>query len=236
MSDALAIVGTFKDAEEGGFTLDARDSGCWTGGAVGVGRLIGCNRGVSAAVLIAWLHPADPSTITSDTMRNLSADTSEAIFAAQYYNVVRGDDMPVAIAIMVSDFAYNAGTSTAAKCLQRVLGFTGNDVDGWVGKATLASLAAYDPSHVTMLAADTTRALQVALGMSGEDVDGYFGQITRAALLDNAHARNLAIVAQLADAQEAYYRSLTNLFLIYGSDWIGRTQRRFALSLAHVAD
>jgi lysozyme family protein len=58
---------------------------------------------------------------------------------------VRGDDLPIAIALMVMDHAVNCGPSVSARILQQAIGLRGEDVDGWIGPETVAAVATADP-------------------------------------------------------------------------------------------
>jgi lysozyme family protein len=76
----------------------------------------------------------------------------------------------------------------------------------------------------------SARQLQQALCFSGEEVDGSIGPETLAAV-DRFDARTL--VANLADRQTAYYRSLAK-FPIFGTGWLGRTKARRDAALAKI--
>ena len=69
-------------------------------------------------------------------IKNLTRKQAAEIYERDFYNKVRGDDLPVWLALMVTDFAVNAGIGTAVKTLQRVVGETD---DGIVGKKTIAA-------------------------------------------------------------------------------------------------
>lgn len=71
-------------------------------------------------------------------------------------------------------------------------------------------------------------ALQRALGFTGPDLDGDVGPMTIGA---TSKFPAFALIAGLADLQEAYYRSLPD-FRRFGRDWLARTQRRRSASVA----
>jgi lysozyme family protein len=106
-------------------SLDPNDSGNWTGGHVGVGRLVGSKYGVSAAA-----YP------TLD-IANLTAAQAMGIYQTDYWNPVWGDQLPDVIAFEVFDEAVNMGVHGAIKVLQGALGVP---VDGIMGPATYAAL------------------------------------------------------------------------------------------------
>jgi lysozyme family protein len=86
---------------EGGFTLDPKDKGNWTGGKVGVGELKGTKYGISAA--------AYPKL----DIRNLTLQQAGEIYRAEYWNAVGGDSLPSGVDYTVMDAAVNSGTSRA---------------------------------------------------------------------------------------------------------------------------
>jgi lysozyme family protein len=112
---------------EGGFDATQADPGNWTSGVVGVGRLAGTKYGVSAA--------AYPDVAIAD----LTLDGARAIFRRDYWDPVRGDDLPPSLALLVFDCAVNNGVSTAARWLQSAVG---SDTDGAIGPLTLRAVAA----------------------------------------------------------------------------------------------
>lgn len=139
---------TLARAQEGGYQQVYADAGNWSGGEVGVGRLIGTNMGISAPTLVSWMRG---TLVTAYTMQNLPQPTAMAIYAARYWNVLRGDDLPPGVDLMLFDFAVTSGDSTSAKILQRIVGTT---VDGVIGEETLSATNAQSPvSLVPALAA-----------------------------------------------------------------------------------
>lgn len=61
----------------------------------------------------------------------------EAIYRVQYWDAIRGDDLPGGLDYCVFDAAVNSGPGQAAKWLQRALDVS---ADGQIGEATLAAL------------------------------------------------------------------------------------------------
>jgi lysozyme family protein len=59
------------------------------------------------------------------------------IYRNQYWNAVRGDELPAGVDLAVYDGAVNSGPAQATKWLQRALGVA---VDGHIGEATLRAL------------------------------------------------------------------------------------------------
>ena len=125
--DAFTAAFAVVVGEEGGFGADPTDPGNWTGGAVGSGRLAGTKFGISAA---AW-----PDL----DIAQLTLAAAQAIYRRDYWDRVRGDDLPPAVALLVFDAAVNNGTERAARWLQAALGVA---EDGAIGPATLAAVTA----------------------------------------------------------------------------------------------
>lgn len=96
---------------EGGYVNDPRDPGGET------------NFGISKRA-----YP-------NEDIRALTVDRAKALYHRDYWQAVRGDDLPPALALPTFDMAVNAGTGTAIKLLQRTLGVT---ADGVLGPVTLA--------------------------------------------------------------------------------------------------
>jgi lysozyme family protein len=90
---------------------DPRDPGNWTGGKVGVGRLVGSKFGVSAATA-ARCFPGK-------AMADLTADDALEIFVDGYWTPVGADAMPVGLDHSVADDAYNAGPAAALRRWRR---------------------------------------------------------------------------------------------------------------------
>jgi lysozyme family protein len=64
----------------------------------------------------------------------------DAIYRQQYWDRIRGDELPAGIDFVVFDAAVNSGPVQAVKWLQRALGLA--LVDGMLGEATLAAVEA----------------------------------------------------------------------------------------------
>ncbi len=79
-----------------------------------------------------------------------------AIYRSQYWNAIRGDELPAGVDLAVFDGAVNSGPFQSIKWLQRALGNV--EVDGQLGEATLAALAAH-PDHDRLIADMESRRL-----------------------------------------------------------------------------
>jgi lysozyme family protein len=78
-----------------------------------------------------------------DAGRTPSTDLVRGFYRKQYWDKVRGDDLPEDIADSLFNFAVNAGVGTATKLAQIVAGVA---PDGNLGPKSLAALSAFDPA------------------------------------------------------------------------------------------
>lgn len=105
---------------EGGYVNHPKDPGGET------------NLGVTKRVYEEWGGTKD--------MKELTVEDVAPIYQKNYWNRVRGDDLPAGLDLCVFDFGVNAGTGRSAKFLQRLVGTT---VDGGIGPATIKAVNAY---------------------------------------------------------------------------------------------
>jgi len=121
---------TYDDAfriiisEEGGFSDIRTDPGNWTSGQVGKGQLKGTKFGIASHV-----YP-------DLDIRNLTLEQAKEIYKRDYWNRVRGDDLPWPLVLYLFDSAVNQGPATAIVMLQTALGVR---ADGVIGPITLAA-------------------------------------------------------------------------------------------------
>ena len=99
-------------------------------------------------------HPKDPGGETNmgvtkrvyedfggtKDMKELTKKDVEPIYKKNYWDRVKGDDLPEGLDLMIFDFAVNAGTGRAAKFIQRLVNTT---VDGGIGPNTLGKIKEY---------------------------------------------------------------------------------------------
>jgi lysozyme family protein len=77
-----------------------------------------------------------------------STFTKEQAFARarrDYWDKIRGDDLPPVVSFVLFDYAFNSGTDWANRELQRAIGI---EPDGNIGPATLRKLRSQDPDLV----------------------------------------------------------------------------------------
>lgn len=119
---------------EGGFVNHPADPG----GATNLGVTIGTARRLGIDV------DGDGDTDIID-IKLLKPSDAAKVYRAEYWNKVRGDDLPSGVDYAVFDFSVNSGVSRAAKYLQALVGVA---QDGVIGPKTLAAVAAYDPAKL----------------------------------------------------------------------------------------
>jgi len=107
---------------EGGFTQNPKDAGNWTGGKVGVGVNKGTKYGIAS------------NSYPNLDIKNLTLAQAKAIYKRDYWDKVKGDQLPSNLAFHVFDMAVNSGVSRAIKLLQKTVETT---EDGIIGQKTL---------------------------------------------------------------------------------------------------
>lgn len=105
---------------EGGYVNHPKDPGGAT------------NRGVTQRVYDAY---RDRQGEKRRSVRAITADEVADIYKRQYWDAIRGDDLPSGLDYAVFDYAVNSGPRRAAQDLQRELGVA---VDGIIGQVTLS--------------------------------------------------------------------------------------------------
>ena len=136
MSFAEAFALTVSPAVEGGFSIARNDPGNWTLGKVGGGVLLGTQYGISAAFLYALPYD-DPYRNRSPKVLTLA--DCQAIYRANFWEIVEADQLAPPIAGLLFDAAVNQGQGWAPRCLQSALGVA---VDGSIGPKTIAAARA----------------------------------------------------------------------------------------------
>ena len=106
---------------EGGYVNHPKDPGGET------------NLGVTKRVYEEWGGTKD--------MKDLTVEDVAPIYKKNYWDRVRGDDLPSGLDLCIFDFAVNAGPGRAAKMIQKMIGVT---VDGGIGPNTLKALGYYE--------------------------------------------------------------------------------------------
>ena len=116
----------FIFSEEGGYSDNSKDPG----GATNLGVTIG-----------TWSDYVG-RPVTKADMKALTKLQVTPLYKKEFWDAIRGDDLPPGLDYAVFDRAVNSGAIRAVKLLQQTLGFTGGDVDGLVGSQTLTAINA----------------------------------------------------------------------------------------------
>jgi lysozyme family protein len=117
-------------AQEGGFSDDPSDPS----GATQYGIALGALR-----------DSRQDQSLTADDLRKLGRNEACEIYRTRYWNVLRCDDLPTGIDLVVFDFGVDAGTPRSARMLQQAVGAA---ADGSIGDATIAATKAMSPTDV----------------------------------------------------------------------------------------
>ena len=116
-------------SHEGGFVDHPKDPGGMT------------NLGVTKKVYDKWIGRKS----TEKEMRNLTPADVAIIYKNNYWDKVRGDDLPSGLDWCAFDWAVNSGSGRPAKAIQKAVGAT---ADGAIGPMTLQAVADKDPKNI----------------------------------------------------------------------------------------
>lgn len=139
--DALKLV----LAHEGGYVNHPKDPGGAT------------NFGVTQRTYNAWRKSQGQPT---NDVRKIGPDEVAAIYKRQYWDAVRGDDLPPGLDYAEFDYAVNSGPSKAVKDLQRIVG---SRADGIMGANTLAAVLRREPAGIVRELCDRRMAFLKSL-------------------------------------------------------------------------
>ena len=114
---------------EGGYVNNPKDPGGET------------NLGCTKAVWEAYCgHSVD-----TPTMKALTPADVGPLYKKNYWDKVKGDDLPSGVDYVVFDAAINSGSGRAAKWLQACVGV---EPDGGIGPKTMAAVQAFNPEQL----------------------------------------------------------------------------------------
>lgn len=116
-------------AHEGGYVDHPKDPGGAT------------KYGITHKTLSAWRG----KTATKADVKALTKQEATAIYRAQYWRPIRGDDLPAGVDYALFDFAINSGPARAVKTLQRIVGVP---ADGIMGAITLDAVSKRSPADL----------------------------------------------------------------------------------------
>ncbi|MFS8182114.1 glycoside hydrolase family 108 protein [Pseudovibrio denitrificans] len=93
------------------------------------------NYGITQGTLAAWRE----RYVTVEEVQSLTLEEAVQIYRAQYWDAVKGDDLPRGLDFALFDFAVNSGPARAVKTLQKILKVK---ADGVLGLITLGAVKA----------------------------------------------------------------------------------------------
>ncbi|GFE94837.1 glycosyl hydrolase 108 family protein [Acetobacter persici] len=212
----------FVMAAEGGYQCNKADDGNWSGGRVGRGNLAGTKYGVSAALMALFMGSV--SAVTPAVMRRIGLPRARNIATERFWDVLRCDDLPAGVDVMLFDFGFNSTPERAARHLQAIVGV--KNPDGLIGPDTLFRVEHIQPATIApFISHDYAEQFQSWLGVAP---DGHIGPLTLAAAVAQ-QAHNVMLVYALASQQEAAYRSFKK-FPVFGDGWLHRLEARVAFA------
>ena len=89
--------------------------------------------------------------VTKDELRNISDADLRTIYRRNYWDKVRGDDLPAGLDLVAFDGAVNSGPARGARWLQQGVGVA---ADGKIGPATIAAAKAVPASPAIAASCD----------------------------------------------------------------------------------
>mgnify|MGYP003122042307 FL=1 len=99
------------------------------------------NLGVTRAVYEQYVG----RQVMDGEMKGLTHDDVYPLYKENYWDRVRGDDLPSGVDWSTFDWAVNSGVSRSAKALQRIVGV---EQDGGIGPMTLQAVAEVEPAEI----------------------------------------------------------------------------------------
>jgi lysozyme family protein len=115
--------------DEGGYVNNPNDPG---------GRT---NLGVTQRAWEMYLNRG----VTEAEMRALTPEDVRGFYNTQYWDKIKGDQLPAGVDYAAFDLAVNSGVYKAAKYLQQIVGVID---DGVIGPKSLEAILAYDPEKL----------------------------------------------------------------------------------------
>jgi len=114
---------------EGGYVWHPEDPGGET------------NLGVTRAVYEQWVN----RQVMDGEMKGLTVADVAPIYKTNYWDRIKGDDLPSGLDFAAFDWAVNSGTGRPAKVIQK---YISAKQDGAIGPKTLALVAENDPANM----------------------------------------------------------------------------------------
>ena len=88
------------------------------------------NMGITQKVYEEYLN----RPVTEEEMKNIKIEDVQTIYKTNYWDKVKGDNLPSGVDFCVFDWAVNSGVSRASKALQKIVGVK---EDGVIGPVTI---------------------------------------------------------------------------------------------------
>jgi len=108
------------------------------------------NHGITQRVYEKFLG----EDVTEEEMKDMPLEDVFSIYKEDYWDRIRGDELPSGVDLCVFDWAVNSGVSQASKALQRVLGVLD---DGIIGSRTVAATCRQENKAVVVEAISQKR-------------------------------------------------------------------------------
>jgi lysozyme family protein len=140
-------------AHEGGFTSDSRDKGNSLPDGRAGSTMLGCTQANWEAYV--------GHQVTWDDMKKLTKEDVKPLYKKNYWDAVKGDDLPSGVDYAAFDFAINAGPSASRKMIQLALGVT---ADGAFGPMTMAAIQKADAKELMQKFSDAKTTFYKGLG------------------------------------------------------------------------
>lgn len=129
---------------EGGFVNHPKDPGGMT------------NLGVTKRVWEEWVG----KKVDEKTMRSLTPELVAPMYRKNYWDAVKGDELPEGLDYLMFDFAVNSGPVRAIRTMQKAMGLT---TDGIIGPKTLGVLKDSNREELVARFSDEKEAFYRAL-------------------------------------------------------------------------
>lgn len=187
LKDVVAIQREEGQAARDGEATRAAKAGEATGGRPGAGPKPTDQIGQCLDVVLAKQSAADvgratrfgialddlqeawrKKDVTADDLQKLTRDQAAEIYRVRYWNVLKCDDLPAGVDLVVFDLAAETDTAEAAKILQRVVGA---NEDGSIGPVTLGAVKLMTPQAIVTRLSQLRRERQRRLAAGAAAAD-----------------------------------------------------------------
>lgn len=121
---------------EGGFVNNPKDPGGMT------------NLGVTKQVWESWVD----RDVTESEMRSLTPNIVKPLYKKNYWDKIRGDQLPLGVDYAAYDFAVNSGIGKSSRILQQIAAVP---ADGIIGPQSIAAILACNPDEMIDTICDT---------------------------------------------------------------------------------